>query len=110
MAEEPNLCKGCGAQRVDTGPPIWEDYCPNEECTYDKDEFFAGFRVHMQKQRALNRVKDAGPDLLAALQLHIEYEAIPSDRGGANGPKGRAWKEFVDARDKAIAKAMGTEQ
>lgn len=107
MSEEPNLCKGCGTQRIDTGPPIWEDYCPNKECTYDKDDFFAGLRAHMEEQKALNRVKEAGPDLLAALQLHIEYESIPADRGGENGRKGRAWKAFIEARDNAVAKAMG---
>lgn len=37
-----------------------------------------------------------------ALRLHIVYEALPSDRGGKNGPKGKAWAAFIAARDKVL--------
>lgn len=49
----------------------------------------------------------AAPDLLAALKLQIAHEAMPADRGGKDGPKGRAWQNFIEARDAAIAKAEG---
>lgn len=49
----------------------------------------------------------AAPDLLEALELHVRYEAIPSDRGGKSGPKSVAWNAFVEARNNAIAKAEG---
>lgn len=38
-----------------------------------------------------------------ALKLHVEYESIPPDRGGKNGPKGRAWAAFISARDAALS-------
>ncbi|WAP67199.1 hypothetical protein [Jiella pelagia] len=41
----------------------------------------------------------------AALRLHVEYERTPTDRGGKAGPKGQAWKRFVDARDAALCAA-----
>lgn len=47
----------------------------------------------------------AAPDLCAALLLHRTYEAMPTDRGGPNGPKGKAYTAFVAARDAALAKA-----
>ncbi|MBO6901412.1 MAG: hypothetical protein JJ864_08700 [Rhizobiaceae bacterium] len=50
---------------------------------------------------------DAASEMLDALRLHVEFEAIPQDRGGKNGPKGRAWTAFIAARDAAIAKAEG---
>lgn len=53
------------------------------------------------------RLITAAPELLQALRLHVEFEAIPQDRGGKNGPKGRAWTAFIAARDTAIAKAEG---
>lgn len=42
---------------------------------------------------------------LKALRLHVEYEALPQDRGGNNGPKGKAWAAFVAARDAALGKS-----
>jgi hypothetical protein len=44
---------------------------------------------------------------LRALRLHLAYEQVPADRGGANGPKGKAWAAYVAARDHAVAKAEG---
>lgn len=32
-------CPRCGTATVNTGSPIWEDYCPNEDCTYDREQF-----------------------------------------------------------------------
>lgn len=47
----------------------------------------------------------AAPELLNALRLNVAYEAVPADRGGSSGPKGKAWAAFIAARDAAIAKA-----
>jgi hypothetical protein len=41
------------------------------------------------------------------LRLHVAYEAIPADRGGKNGPKGRAWAAFIAARDAALGGQHG---
>lgn len=70
----------------------------------------------------LNALRDAreaiyltGPDAptsmssdaaLQALTLHVAYEKLPTDRGGAGGPKGKAWQAFIDARDAALAQAI----
>ena len=47
----------------------------------------------------------AAPALLEAVKLHVAYEALPQDRGGKDGPKGRAWAAFIAARNAAIAAA-----
>lgn len=49
----------------------------------------------------------AAPDLLEALRLYEVYDAMPSDRGGRNGPRGKAYQAFVDAKNAALAKAEG---
>lgn len=48
------------------------------------------------------------PDLVEALRLHAAYEAMPADRGGKNGPKGRAWTAFITARDTLLARIQET--
>lgn len=53
------------------------------------------------------RLIAAAPDLLEALKLHDAYMALPTDRGGAFGPKGQARAAFDDAKRAAIAKATG---
>lgn len=45
------------------------------------------------------------PDALAALKAYNEYAAIPQDRGGKSGPKGKAWANFIALKDAVIAKA-----
>ncbi len=42
------------------------------------------------------------PKALEALRLHVAYEALPRDRGGKTGPKGRAWTAFINSRDAAL--------
>lgn len=46
-----------------------------------------------------------GGEAIACLKAHVEYEAMPRDRGGKHGPRGRAWTAFVKSRDATIAKA-----
>jgi len=60
-------------------------------------------RVDVEPEDA--RLIAAAPDLLEALKLHVAYEAVPTDRGGRDGPKGKAWAAFIAARDAALAKA-----
>lgn len=38
------FCTHCGSARIETGPPIWEDYCSNPDCHGDRDEFWAQIR------------------------------------------------------------------
>lgn len=45
---------------------------------------------------------------IKALRLHVAYEAVPRDRGGDNGPKGRAWAAFIEARDAALKPVEAT--
>ena len=49
----------------------------------------------------------AAPDMLLALQLHVAYQALSTDRGGKSWPKGKARQAWIDARNDAIAKATG---
>lgn len=37
-----------------------------------------------------------------ALRLYDIYDRMPSDRGGKNGPRGRAYQAFVAAKDEAL--------
>ncbi|MBX3580832.1 MAG: hypothetical protein KF810_02910 [Rhizobiaceae bacterium] len=37
-----------------------------------------------------------------ALLLFEAWEAMPADRGGKNGPRGRAWQAFVGAKNVAL--------
>lgn len=39
---------------------------------------------------------------IEALRLYEAWEAIPADRGGKNGPKGRAYAAFLAAKDEAL--------
>lgn len=47
----------------------------------------------------------AAPDLLEALRLYDVWQATPTDRGGKDGTKGRAFAAFIAAKDAALAKA-----
>mgnify|MGYP001224347847 CR=1 FL=1 len=38
-----------------------------------------------------------------ALNLHTTFEETPTDRGGYNGPKGRAWKAWIEAKTVALS-------
>lgn len=39
---------------------------------------------------------------IKALHLYNEYERLPTDRGGKDGPKGKAWQAFLDAKERAL--------
>lgn len=46
---------------------------------------------------------EADADRLAeALRAYVEYHAMPSDRGGKNGPKGKAFTRFASLREGAL--------
>lgn len=40
---------------------------------------------------------------IEACRLHVAYEAMPADRGGKLGPKGKAWTAFIAARNEALS-------
>lgn len=42
---------------------------------------------------------------LTALRLHDAYLAVPQDRGGPNGTKGRAHQAWLDAKAEALSLA-----
>ncbi len=44
-----NKCKYCKGDMVNTGAPIWEDFCPNENCVEDyRKEFYKGVRESIE--------------------------------------------------------------
>jgi hypothetical protein len=49
---------------------------------------------------------DAAADMLEALLLHVDYQAMANDRNGDDA-KALAFGRFLTARDAAIAKAEG---
>lgn len=58
----------------------------------------------MPERDANARLIAAAPDMLEALRLHAAYEALPTDRGGKHGPKGKAHAAWIAARDAALSK------
>lgn len=65
-AVQHTACPGCGTALVNSGPPIGEDFCPNKNCTWDRDKFWAGFAERARAAKARDRVRDAAPGLLEA--------------------------------------------
>lgn len=59
------------------------------------------------RQQANARLIAAAPDFYNAAMLRRVYEALPADRGGVNGPKGKARTAWLEAEEAAIAKAEG---
>lgn len=64
----PESCPRCGTEMKNCGAPIWEDYCPNKECTWDRDEMFRRVREDSAKHKAQERIRDVAPELLAMLK------------------------------------------
>jgi hypothetical protein len=62
---------------------------------------------HAGEHQANARLIAAAPDMFEALRLHKVYEALPTDRGGSDGPKGRARAAWIAARNAALSKAGG---
>lgn len=91
-----------GIEAFGTSIVIWGD-------GGDREDFTGIFGRNDNYQEGLENAYliAASPDLLEALELHVAYEAVPTDRGGSQGPKGKAWAAFVEARDAAIKKAKG---
>lgn len=44
---------------------------------------------------------------IRALRLYEQYRDTPTDRGGQNGPKGKSWMAFQNAKQEALDKAEG---
>ena len=42
-------CERCGTEKKETGAPIWEIYCPNKDCTLDKERFYEGVREAIER-------------------------------------------------------------
>lgn len=58
---------------------------------------------------AIARLFQASPALLKAEVMRRAYEALPTDRGGPNGPKGKARSQWIAAANEAYLQAMGDE-
>ena len=45
--------------------------------------------------------------LKAALDAYDAWDALPTDRGGKDGTKGRAWQKWLAAKARALSKTQG---
>jgi hypothetical protein len=43
-------CPACGTALAETGAPIWESYCPNDACTYEREQFYKGVRETIERR------------------------------------------------------------
>lgn len=114
-----SVCEGCGAAMKETGAPIWEEYCPNQQCTYQRDQFFAQVRANMAETEKRKRLERAAPELLSELTearttISILRTQVTVEIGRCANPSESRWegvpeklKERIDAIDAAIAKATG---
>lgn len=76
----PGPCPYCATQMVNSGSPIWEDYCPNTECTGARDEMFRQVREASKAKAKADQLRDAAPDLLEALRAALEWiDAVPPE-------------------------------
>lgn len=90
------LCPYCGTEMKNTGAPIWEDYCPKDECTGHADELKARLRASAVRIGEAERIRAAAPDLLAACNEAFDF------LGGVDGATDMRGKLLA-----AIAKAEG---
>lgn len=98
----PTACKGCGTTLVNTGAPIWEDYCPNEQCTYERDKFTASFAAHRDGFRRDMVMRDAARDMYDALIAALPYlETAESDEAYKPGAVAKVVKQVREAISKA---------
>lgn len=63
-------------------------------------------------EHGIRRLEDArlcaaSWELLQSIRLRHEYEAMPTDRGGNDGQKGKARQRWLDAEKAALQKAGG---
>lgn len=71
-AHEPGPCPYCGTQMVNTGSPIWEDYCPNDDCHGHAEEFAAGVRRAIKQSQELRAAKESAYIKVQKLQSEID--------------------------------------
>lgn len=76
---------------------------------YAMSDLAAAVSIHFPEDdgRPISPLFSASPELLAALELYDKWDKMPADRGGKDGPNGKAYAAFVSAKDAAIAKARG---
>lgn len=98
-------CQGCGAEMKETGAPIWETYCSNEKCSHDHDVFWEKFREGARERKRMERIKEAAPELLEALQKVVSWHGI-RDAFDDLLPPERQSEEIAHAM-RVIAKAEG---
>jgi hypothetical protein len=93
-------CEHCHTPLAETGAPIWEIYCPNPECTVERDRMFVELRT---RTRAAIALREAAPDLLEVLEeLFVRGPVHCALAGNPNAC------EALEAKARAaIAKARG---
>lgn len=69
IGKEAGKCPYCETKMVNSGAPIWEDYCPNKDCTGHRDALIASIRERLAETVRQERIRDAAPDMLAALEF-----------------------------------------
>ena len=57
------------------------------------------------EREANARLIAAAPDMYEALRMYDVWLALPQDRGGPNGTKGKALDAFIRAKDAALSRA-----
>lgn len=94
------ICIGCGSELINCGPPIWEDYCSNKQCTYLQDKFKKQLKESGKKMRAEKFMKDAAPEL---------YEMLRQTEERFDINKGIDEEEYIYRQEvrAALAKARG---
>jgi hypothetical protein len=73
MSGTADPCPYCATPMANCGAPIWEDYCPNKECTGHRDEFMEEFRRGREAFAADQSMRDAAPDMYAACSDAFDF-------------------------------------
>jgi hypothetical protein len=73
MSGTADPCPYCATPMANCAAPIWEDYCPNKECTGHRDEFMEEFRRGREAFAADQSMRDAAPDMYAACSDAFDF-------------------------------------
>lgn len=106
LASVEGKCPGCGSPMAETGAPIWEEYCTNKECTYERERMLKEIRRASDVHRHHERLGKAAPDLLSALKAMVSLYVGLVESGYAGFWDAEKDKEVIAARA-AIASAEG---
>lgn len=75
---EARKCPKCGTALAYTGAPIHEDYCPNKECTHERDKMVASLRDQkLAHEAGLKAIREAQV-CLPAMKQYLAHSGGPS--------------------------------